>query len=1135
MIRLNRNIIRENCGKCEKQIYLGQSALVCSKCNIIFHATCLSDGVVFRQNIYCNVCVDKYDIIRYNPYYLINESDHERFYESEISDYNDEFNDLSNLLENCQQYSTENLNSILGDIDRLAQHESLDSFSSYFCNLDGNNSNFEKFSCEIASIKHEFSVIGIAETNVSACTKDLYQIGKYSSCYQNKKEGKKKGSGVGLYVHNKFSYTELPNVSCRSDNLESMFVKITNTAEPVIVGVVYRPPSGDYDLFLCEFESLLASFPSDIKAHILGDYNVDLLNPENTETIDFENVIVTSGFTPVISTHTHRREGCRKSCIDNILTNEPTNVIISGTISNDSDHKPVFQVSYLTKSTNLNNDKLKTKIFYNYSNENIDKFCSSLRRNVGCLDRIEDFDSFIEFYENAIDSTCKLSVPKCSKRTSLVNPWITVGIISSITAKNELYKSWIGSKTQRLPDGDHDKYRKFKEHRKVLKKTIKLAKKLHYSEKFEKFKTDPKKTWAVINELRGKAKSQPRSSFVIDAERITCRRAIANKFNEYFVTLASHLNAGMDGLNGLPVLDLPNFQSYLANKEQSSIYLSETNEDEIIEIIKGFENGKASDIPVILIKRSAYIISSVLTKLYNKNIESGIFPENFKIGKVTPVYKKDNPELLENYRPVSTLPIFGKIFEKIIYSRLYSFLTAKGILNTNQFGFRKGRATIHALHSSVNIVQNALKDGKHVLGIFIDLSKAFDTLDHKILLDKLEHYGIRGNAKRLFESYLIGRRQYTAFNNICADRLQVLFGVPQGSVLGPLLFLIYINDLKNCYNEIGCNFILYADDTNIFVVGSSKDDAFRKANFMLKEVYNYMKCNLLHINMKKCCYMHFEPSSDTSGVCSRSLPFVGNSDESKAIYINNVMIKEVSEVKFLGIILDNQLNWLPHVKYLVNKLRSAASALCRIRHWIPKDKYLTVYHALFESHLTYGITVWGGVSKVWMDQVFKIQKHCVRVLFGDLEMYLDKSRTCARVRPYNGRDSQKLGKEYYCKEHTKKLFNHHNILAVRNLHMYNCCMEIFKVMKFRNPINLFETLNISQRNTSMLLITPPPSSQFSYLGPKTWNSAFKRVLAKSEYDLTIKVSFVKNLIKKLLLKIQKEDNENEWLPANYTL
>ena len=287
--------------------------------------------------------------------------------------------------------------------------------------------------------------------------------------------------------------------------------------------------------------------------------------------------------------------------------------------------------------------------------------------------------------------------------------------------------------------------------------------------------------------------------------------------------------------------------------------------------------------------------------------------------------------------------------------------------------------------------------------------------------------------------------------------------------------------------------------------------------------------------MAKCCYMHFEPTNDTSGVCSRSVPFVGNSDESKALYINNVMINEVTEAKFLGVVLDNKLNWLPHIKYLVKKLRSAAAALCRIRHWIPKDKYLTVYHALFESHLTYGITVWGGVSNEWMDEVFKIQKHCVRVLFGDLEMYLDKSRTCVRARPYTGRGSQKLGKEYYCKEHTKKLFNHHNILAVRNLHLYNCCMEIFKIMKFRNPINLFETLDISQRNNSMLLITPPPSSQFSYLGPKIWNSAFKRILVNSEQDLTTKVSFVRNSMKKFLMTIQKEHDENEWLATNYTI
>ena len=317
-----------------------------------------------------------------------------------------------------------------------------------------------------------------------------------------------------------------------------------------------------------------------------------------------------------------------------------------------------------------------------------------------------------------------------------------------------------------------------------------------------------------------------------------------------------------DNFQGLPIQGLPTFHTYMTQPEQCSMYLADTWEEEIEKIAREFENGKASDIPVLLIKRSIRIISPILTVLYNKCMADGIFPVEFKIGKITPVYKKGNAELLENYRPVSTLPIFGKIFEKIIYSRLYSFLTAKGILHERQFGFRKGHSTTHALHSSVDIIKNATSDGKHVLGIFIDLSKAFDTLDHEILITKLEHSGIRGYAKKLLKSYLTGRNQYTAICNENSEKLPVIYGVPQGSVLGPLLFLIYINDLKNCYNGIGCNFILYADDTNIFVMGSTKEEAYINANNILNDVYSYMKCNLLHINMSKSCYMHFEPSCE---------------------------------------------------------------------------------------------------------------------------------------------------------------------------------------------------------------------------------------------------------------------------------
>ena len=454
---------------------------------------------------------------------------------------------------------------------------------------------------------------------------------------------------------------------------------------------------------------------------------------------------------------------------------------------------------------------------------------------------------------------------------------------------------------------------------------------------------------------------------------------------------------------------------------------------EILDIIKEFENGKASDIPTILIKQSAKIISPILVRLYNSCMSVGDFPSIFKTGQITPIFKKGNAELFENYRPISILPILGKILEKVIYKRFYSFLSAKNVLSSNQFGFRKGRSTAHALHSSVKLIKDAMENNMHTIGIFIDLSKAFDTIDHNIMLDKLEHYGIRGIAKQLIGSYLKGRYQYTCFGGEKSNKLPVKFGVPQGSVLGPLLFLIYINDILNCCNEGYANFILYADDTNIFVIGPTKEEACRLANNVLDKVYNYMKCNLLHINMDKCYYMHFEPNTSLDDNCSRSLPFVSNSDIRTAIFINGQPIKKVSEIKFLGVIIDEKLNWSAHIQYLIKKLRSATAMLSRIRHWVPVEHYIKLYHALFVSHLTYGISVWGGVPKSQMDEIFTIQKHCIRILFGDYQAYIDKFSTCARVRPYN---DQKLGPNFFRREHTKPLFNQNELLVVHNSYYY---------------------------------------------------------------------------------------------------
>ena len=287
------------------------------------------------------------------------------------------------------------------------------------------------------------------------------------------------------------------------------------------------------------------------------------------------------------------------------------------------------------------------------------------------------------------------------------------------------------------------------------------------------------------------------------------------------------------------------------------------------------------------------------------------------------------------------------------YNRLYNFFTKENVLSKNQYGFRKRHSTVHALHSSVRMIELVRQNKLHTVGIVIDLSKAFDTLDHSITLKKLNHYGIRGIANNLLGSYLKGRFQYTNFDGENSEKLPVLFGVPQGSILGPLLFLVYINYLMNCCksnNMDNTNFILYADDTNIFVVGNTKEEAFSKANKVLENVHAYMKYNLLHINMEKCCFMYFQPKAfSESENCSRTVPFVGNNHVSKAIYINGQKLKEVSNTKILGVILDNELDWSCHIHELNKKLISAAAALLsKVKYWIPKEHYLKIYHALFE-------------------------------------------------------------------------------------------------------------------------------------------------------------------------------------------
>ena len=269
------------------------------------------------------------------------------------------------------------------------------------------------------------------------------------------------------------------------------------------------------------------------------------------------------------------------------------------------------------------------------------------------------------------------------------------------------------------------------------------------------------------------------------------------------------------------------------------------------------------------------------------------------------------------------------------------------------------------------------------------------------------------------------------------NKIDNLFGVLQGSVLGQLLFLLYVNDIINWFTDNDINLVLYADDTNIFITGDNRQNLIEKANNVLIKVNKFMKSNLLHINLGKCCFMHFNPTTK----CNTT----NEEDEN----------------------LDDH------------------SILNRIKDNIPSELHKNLYHTLFESHLAYGITAWGGVSDKKLQSLFKVQKRCLRILFSDKETYLNKFKTCCRVRPY---DHQKLENSFYEKEHSKPIFNEKFIMTAHNLYVYHCSNETLKIMKYRTPISMFNVFETSNRKTTQM-VTPIPDIQYVYNASITWNWA----------------------------------------------
>ena len=436
---------------------------------------------------------------------------------------------------------------------------------------------------------------------------------------------------------------------------------------------------------------------------------------------------------------------------------------------------------------------------------------------------------------------------------------------------------------------------------------------------------------------------------------------IADAFNNFFTDVGTRLAQGIP-----PVDDSP--MSFMRNSTLNSFYIKRVTSEEVSEEIDKLNPSKSTgpySIPTNILILIKDLISSPLEQIFNLSFETGIVPEKFKVTNVIPVHKKGSDLCVTNYRPISLLSVFNKLLEKLMFLRLMSFLNKNNILFHKQFGFRQHHSTLQAVLSIADKIQTSIDSSSYSCGIFLDLSKAFDTVNHKFLLDKLFFYGIRGIALEWFKSYLCNRKQFVSIGNSNSDIKPIPMGVPQGSVIGPLLFLLYLNDLPNCSDVL--DFHLFADDTNLFFSSKSLLDIESTAKNELGYVHKWLCCNQLSLNIEKSNYVIFHAPQ-------KKITFPVH------LSLNNCLLKQESATKYLGVLIDENLNWKSHVSLIESKIKRGVGVISRLRHTVTKRILLNLYYSLIHPYLTYGLVAWGNTYNTTLQPLLNLQKKVIRLM-----------------------------------------------------------------------------------------------------------------------------------------------------------
>ncbi len=828
----------------------------------------------------------------------------------------------------------------------------------------------EELVTSLSLLDFDFDVIAVTETKIRKGKKPIFnpELPGYKH-YQTPSECDKGGTLIYFKDHFKHKRRkDLEEKMYKACELESVFVEIINEGKKnTIYGCIYRHPSMDIQEFNKNyFENFLRNLSTENKTiYLLGDFNIDLLEIDSDENIaNYYNTLISNLFIPHITLPT-RITPRSKTLIDNIFSNDPnfTQGVSGNFTFSISDHLPQFllmpredyrppkrHVLYKRDLKNFNKEELVADVI----NINWPEVLYP-----GKMDPNYSFDMFDKQITDIINKHAPLKKLNKKDFKLQAKPWITPGIIKSIRRRDKLLRLYIKTEGNRKEE-IHIEYKII---RNKIIDLIRKSKKNHFKNLFIENANNAKKTWASIRSIiniRSLNKGQP-TSILLDENLETDPTLIGESFNTYFTTIAEKLQKNISiGDN--------NFAKYLNTPLDYNFLFRSADSTEIIMIINSLQSGKASgpySIPTEILQTIKQNICYPLKEIINMSFATGVYPDKLKIAKVIPIYKNKGDQLLvSNYRPISLLSNINKIFEKLVYSRLYSFFNLHQCIFELQFGFRANHSTNHALFSLTEEIRKALDNSNFACGIFIDLQKAFDTVDHQILLSKLEHYGIRGIANGWFKSYLSNRQQFVSINGFDSKKQKMKLGVPQGSVLGPLLFLIYINDLHHALKFSTIHH--FADDTNLLIADKTIKKIQKKINIDLKLLCKWLKANKISLNASKTELIIFRDPK-------KKINF------DPKIMIDGKKLIPCKFVKYLGIIIDEHLNWHAHATALSSRLSRAIGMLSKIRHYVTFETLRMIYYGIFSSILMYNCQIWGQSSGI-VNKLQILQNKALRVI-----------------------------------------------------------------------------------------------------------------------------------------------------------